>query len=53
MTLMKRTSDVFPAFFDDFFGKEWFGNDLKSFTQPAVNIVEKDDEYMVELADHG
>ncbi len=53
MTLMKRTSDVFPAFFDDFFGKEWFGNDLKTFTQPAVNIVEKDDEYMVELAAPG
>ena len=53
MKLMKRNSDLFPAFFDDFFNKEWFGNDLVTFTQPAVNIIEKDDEYMVELAAPG
>ena len=53
MTLMKRNADVFPTFFDDFFRKDWFGNELSTFTQPAVNIIEKDDEYMVELAAPG
>ena len=53
MTLMKRTSDMFPAFFDDFFRRDWPGRDMVTFTQPAVNIIEKDDEYMVELAAPG
>jgi HSP20 family protein len=50
---MKKSTDFFPAFFDDFFGKESFGNDLRWASQPAVNVFEKDDSFIVELAAPG
>ena len=53
MTLIKRSTDFFPAFFDDFFGKESFGDDLRWASQPAVNVLEKNDSYVVELAAPG
>ncbi len=52
--MMKRSTDFFPAFFDDFFGKESYGNDdFHWVSQPAVNVLEKDNSFIVELAAPG
>lgn len=55
MTLMKRSNEMFPSFFDDFFGRDWFfDNDLNSKgTLPSVNIKENEDGYAVEMAAPG
>jgi HSP20 family protein len=44
-----------PSVFDDFFKpwNEWFGNGnswIKELTTPAVNVTEKDDQYLVSMA---
>lgn len=57
MTLMRR-NEVFPdlpSFFDDFFTREWFNNDVARTrtTMPAVNIEETDDEFRIEVAAPG
>ncbi|MGD1958481.1 MAG: Hsp20/alpha crystallin family protein [Fulvivirga sp.] len=57
MTLIRRTNnDLFPAFFDDFFGRDVFNPGLTSHLRsitPAVNIREDEDAYHVELAAPG
>lgn len=54
MTLIKRSNDMFPTFFDDFFGRDWFfNNDQQGSTLPSVNIKEKEDNYAVEMAAPG
>lgn len=55
MTLVKRSNDLFPTFFDDFFGRDWFvNNDLaERATMPSVNIKENEDGYEVEMAAPG
>jgi HSP20 family protein len=53
MNLIRRNTDFFPAFFDDFFGKESFGNEMRWASQPAVNVIEKDKDFIVELAAPG
>ncbi|MEM9855930.1 MAG: Hsp20/alpha crystallin family protein [Bacteroidota bacterium] len=57
MTLIRRTNnDLFPTFFDDFFGRDMFNSGLTNqvrSTTPAVNIREDDDAYHVELAAPG
>ncbi|HEV8504954.1 MAG TPA: Hsp20/alpha crystallin family protein [Chitinophagaceae bacterium] len=53
---LTKTSEKFPALFDDFFKpwNEWFDNDSnfwnRTFRMPAVNITEDKDEYNVSLA---
>ena len=55
MKLIKRKNynNSFPTFFDDFFTRDFLGfdKDLAPFkTNPAVNIVEHDDSYAIEVA---
>jgi HSP20 family protein len=40
-------------FFDDFFGRDWFNDEMQNSTLPAVNIHEDGNEYHVELAAPG
>ncbi len=56
MTLIRRTNNLFPTFFDDFFGrdllnvnKDFWGNS----TVPAVNIKEENNAFHVEVAAPG
>ncbi|QSE98189.1 Hsp20/alpha crystallin family protein [Fulvivirga lutea] len=55
MTLIRRSNDLFPTFFDDFFGRDWFmSNDQNTTnTMPAVNIAENADNYLVEMVAPG
>lgn len=62
MTLIKRNTGVhnsLPAFFDDFFAKDLFDfAPAKSFSTlaksiPAVNILETENEYKIEVAAPG
>ena len=58
MKLIKRRNynPGFPTFFDDIFTKDLFGHDrdLHSFkSNPAVNIIERDDHFSIELAAPG
>jgi HSP20 family protein len=60
MKLIRRTNNLFPtvpSFFDDFLTKElsdWsFPKDVYGTTQPAVNILENEDGYTVEVAAPG
>ncbi|MEQ8926346.1 MAG: Hsp20/alpha crystallin family protein [Fulvivirga sp.] len=55
MTLIRRTNDLFPTFFDDFFGRDWFLNNDQNTanTMPAVNIAENADNYLVEMVAPG
>lgn len=61
MTLVKRNSDLFPAFpkfFDDFFSRDLFDWGFNNFsntntTLPSVNIRETNDEFLVEMAAPG
>ncbi|WP_317191768.1 Hsp20/alpha crystallin family protein [Fulvivirga marina] len=51
---MKRSNDLFPSLFDDFFGRDWFNAGVSAQpTMPAVNLKEKDDNFEVELAAPG
>ena len=54
MTLLKTQGSMLPnLFFDDFFGRDWFNQDLPNATLPAVNIHEDGEAYHVELAAPG
>ena len=56
MTLIKRTNNLFPTFFDDFFGRgfENFNKDpWGTSTVPAVNIKEENNAFHVEVAAPG
>lgn len=52
MSLMRRSNDLFPGFFNDFPGSEWFA-ERSGFSTPAVNIRESKDNFEVELAAPG
>ncbi len=55
MTLVKRTNNLFPSFFDDFLTRdlfEWPKSNVET-SVPAVNIKEVDDKYEVEVAAPG
>lgn len=55
MSLVKRT-DRLPFLFDDFFTTDWLGGSNVSkigFNTPAVNILETDNDFVVELAAPG
>ena len=53
MTLIKRSNDLFPGLFDDFFGRDWFNGSAAGTTLPAVNLKENNDNFEVELAAPG
>ncbi|MEQ8476995.1 MAG: Hsp20/alpha crystallin family protein [Fulvivirga sp.] len=55
MTLIRRTNDLFPTFFDDFFGRDLFESSRSAMLQttPAVNIRETTDDYHVEMVSPG
>lgn len=44
----KRTQNWLPGIFNDFFGNEWIAKTNTS--APALNIVETEKEYIVEMA---
>lgn len=50
-TPAKRTQNWLPGIFNDFFGNEWIAK--TSASAPALNIVETDKEYIVEIAAPG
>ena len=57
MTLMRKTTGV-PSWIDDFFGRDLMDWNQRNFsttetTIPAVNVLETDDEYKIELAAPG
>ena len=51
MMPVRRTQGWVPGILDDFFGNEWV--DKTSSTAPAVNVIETDKEYKVEIAAPG
>ena len=51
MMPVRRTQGWLPGILDDFFGHEWV--DKTSSTAPAVNVIETDKEYKVEIAAPG
>lgn len=58
MSLIKRTRDSWlPSVFDDMFNSDWFDNvptlNRIGTSVPAVNIKEKEDSYVVEVAAPG
>ena len=58
MKLIRKRSynPAFPTFFDDFFTKDLFGADITRSTlktTPAVNILERDTHFGIELAAPG
>lgn len=50
-TSAKRSQNWLPGIFNDFFGNEWIAKSNAS--APALNIVETEKEYIVEIAAPG
>ncbi|MBL3654722.1 Hsp20/alpha crystallin family protein [Fulvivirga sediminis] len=53
MTLIRRTNDLFPTFFDDFLSRDMFNFSGSNATMPAVNIKESESDFQVEVAAPG
>lgn len=51
MMPVRRAQGWLPGILDDFFGNEWV--DKTSSTAPAVNVIETDKDYKVEIAAPG
>ena len=51
MMPVRRNQNWLPSIFNDFFGNEWV--DKSNATAPAVNILETEDDYKVEVAAPG
>lgn len=51
MMPVKRSQNWLPGIFNDFFGNEWL--EKVNTTAPAINIIENDKEYSVEVAAPG
>lgn len=51
MIPVKRSQNWLPGIFNDFFGNEWL--EKTNTNAPAINIIENEDEYKVELAAPG
>ncbi len=51
MAIIRRTNNWLPSVFNDFFGNEWMENSSKSV--PAINILQNDDGFTVEVAAPG
>ncbi|WP_040495976.1 Hsp20/alpha crystallin family protein [Fulvivirga imtechensis] len=52
MSLVRRSNDLFPTFFNDFLGNDW-SNIERTTSMPAVNIKENKNEFEVEVAAPG
>ncbi|MBO8437494.1 MAG: Hsp20/alpha crystallin family protein, partial [Bacteroidetes bacterium] len=52
MMPVKKAQNWLPVIFNDFFGNEWIEHLAKNAT-PAVNIIESDKMYEVEIAAPG
>ena len=52
MMPVMRNQNWLPSLFNDFFGDEWMGMQHKH-ASPAVNVIETDKEYKVEIAAPG
>ena len=53
MLLARRNSNWLPDVFNDFFDTEFLPKVNSNTTAPAINVIEKKDEYDVELAAPG
>ena len=51
MMPVRRNQNWLPSIFNDFFGSEWV--DKSNVTAPAVNILETEDDFKVEVAAPG
>lgn len=51
MLPMRRTQGWLPEIFNDFFENEWMGK--ANATAPAINVIESDKDYKVEIAAPG
>lgn len=51
MTPARRNQNWLPSIFNDFLGSEWL--ERHNSTAPAVNIIDKEDEYCIEVAAPG
>ena len=51
MMPVRRNQNWLPSIFNDFFGNEWV--DKSNVTAPAVNILETEDDFQVEVAAPG
>ena len=51
MMPVRRNQNWLPSIFNDFFGNEWV--DKSNVTAPAVNILETEDDFKVEVAAPG
>ena len=51
MNLIRKQTPFFPSLVDDFMNQEWNSKLLSSsISQPAVNIIEKEKQFEIELA---
>lgn len=51
MMPVRRNQNWLPSIFNDFFGNEWV--DKSNVTAPAVNILETEDDFKIEVAAPG
>ncbi len=51
MTPVRNNQNWLPSIFNDFFDTDWMGR--ANATAPAINVIEHDDDYCVELAAPG
>lgn len=51
MAIIRRTNNLLPSIFNDFFGNEWMEHSSRSI--PAVNIQQNDNGFTVEVAAPG
>lgn len=49
MEIIRRNNSLFPAFFGNL-ENELFGNDAEQFSRIAVNIKEREDDFVIEMA---
>ena len=50
MMPVMRNQNWLPSLFNDFFGDEWMGMQHKHASVPAINIIENEKDFRVELA---
>ena len=50
MMPVMRNQNWLPSLFNDFFGDEWMGIQHKHGSVPAINIIEHENSFCVEVA---
>jgi len=56
LPMLRRTRGNVPGFIDEFFGKDWMDSvlsDRPGISTPAVNVMENNDEFLIEVAAPG